>query len=145
MHLDLNSQFCPNPKCADYGVRSAGNITTSTTFGKQKIRLLRCKTCNKRFSERHHTVYAGLRLPEQTITDILLCLAEGMSIRACARVKGVSKDTVQGILERSCAHCQKILTQLLQDLNLRECQLDELWSFIKKRVFAPSARRLRAS
>jgi len=144
MELDLSKHFCPNPNCKDYGIRGTGNITTSTTFGKQCIRLLRCKTCNKRFSERHHTVYSGLRLEEQTITDILSCLAEGMSIRGCARIKGVSKDTVQRILERTRVHCQKVLIELLYDLNLTECQLDELWSFIKKRVF-PHPARSRAS
>lgn len=142
MKLDILNHFCPNPECNDHGIRGTGNITTSTTFGKQKIRLLRCKTCNKRFSERHNTVFFGLRLEEQTITDILFCLAEGVSIRSCARIKSVSKDTVQRILERSRTHCQKVLTELLSDLNLNECQLDELWSFIKKRVFVSRTSRM---
>jgi transposase-like protein len=135
LNLDLSHQSCPNPNCHDYGIQGSGNITTSTRFGKQNIRLLRCKTCNHRFSERHHTVFSGLRLEEQTITEILLCLAEGVSLRGCARIKGVDKDTVQRILERAGQHCEKVLKELLKDLNLTECQLDELWSFIKKRVF----------
>ena len=134
MELDLLQHFCPNPDCHDYGKKGLGNITTSTTFGKQQIQLLRCKTCNKRFSERHHTVFAGLHLDEKTVTEILLGLAEGLSIRACARVKGVNKDTVQRVLERARHHCIKVLHQLVKDLQLTECQLDELWSFIKKRV-----------
>lgn len=140
MQLDLSQHFCPNPQCQDYGVRSAGNITTSTTFGPQNIRLLRCKTCNHRFSERRHTVFFGLRLPEKDLVDILTCLAEGNSIRGCARIKGVSKDTVQRVLERAKSHCEKVLSELLRDLNLSECQLDELWSFIKKRVFTEAGR-----
>jgi transposase-like protein len=96
---------------------------------------LRCKTCHQRFSERHSTVFSGLHLDEQTITEILLGLAEGLSIRACARVKGVNKDTVQRVLERARQHCLKVLGELLRDLQLTECQMDELWSFIKKRVF----------
>jgi len=134
MELDLSQHFCPNPDCNDYGKKGLGNITTSTTFGKQQIQLLRCKTCNQRFSERHTTVFAGLRLDEKTVTEILLGLAEGLSIRACARVKGVNKDTVQRVLERARHHCIKALNQLLKDLQLTECQMDELWSFIKKRV-----------
>ena len=140
MNLDLSQHFCPNSECRDYGIRSAGNITTSTTFGPQAIRLLRCKTCNHRFSERHNTVFWGLRLPEKDIVDILTCLAEGNSIRGCARIKRVSKDTVQRVLERAKNHCEKVLTELLTDLNLSECQLDELWSFIKKRVFTEARR-----
>jgi transposase-like protein len=134
MELDLSQHFCPNPDCKDYGNKGLGNITTSTTFGKQQIQLLRCKTCNKRFSERHNTVFSGLRLDEKTVNEILLGLAEGLSIRACARVKGVNKDTVQRVLERARQHCIKVLNQLLKDLYLTECQMDELWSFIKKRV-----------
>lgn len=134
MELDLSHQFCPNPDCKDYGKKGLGNITTSTTFGEQHIQLLRCRTCNKRFSERHHTVFAGLRLDEKTVTEILLGLAEGLSIRACARVKGVNKDTVQRVLERARHHCIKVLTELVKDLHLTECQMDELWAFIKKRV-----------
>ncbi|HDP98804.1 MAG TPA: IS1 family transposase [bacterium] len=134
MELDLSQHFCPNPDCQDYGKKGLDNITTSTTFGKQKIQLLRCKTCNKRFSERHSTVFSGLHLDEKTVTEILLGLAEGLSIRACARVKGVNKDTVQRVLERARKHCLKVLNQLLKDLQLTECQLDELWTFIKKRI-----------
>jgi len=135
MELDFSQYFCPNPDCINYGKKGLGNITTSTTFGKQRIQLLRCKTCNKRFSERHSTVFSGLHLEEKTITEILLCLAEGLSIRSCARVKGVNKDTVQRVLERARQHCLRILSELLKDLHLTECQMDELWSFIKKRVF----------
>jgi transposase-like protein len=135
VELDLSQHFCPNPDCTDYGKKGLGNITTSTTFGKRPIQLLRCKTCHKRFSERHSTVFSGLHLDEQTITEILLGLAEGLSIRACARVKGVNKDTVQRVLERARQHCLKVLGELLRDLQLTECQMDELWSFIKKRVF----------
>jgi protein-arginine kinase activator protein McsA len=59
MELDLSQQFCPNPRLHRLWQKGLGNITTSTTFGKQHIQLLRCKTCNKRFSERHHTVLLG--------------------------------------------------------------------------------------
>ena len=134
MDFDLSKHFCPNSDCKHYGIKGAGNITTSTKFGKNDIQLLRCKTCNTRFSERNNTVFAGLRLDEKTITEILLCLAEGVSIRACARIKNVDKDTVQRILERARLHCEKVLNELLKDLNITECQLDELWSFVKKRV-----------
>lgn len=144
MKLDLSQQFCPNPDCEHYGIKGLGNVTTSGTFGKHNIQLLRCKTCNKRFSERHNTVFSGLHLDEKTITEILLCLAEGLSIRGCARVKGVNKDTVQRVLERARQHCKKVLSELLKDLHLTECQLDELWSFIKKSVF-PKRVRTRSS
>jgi len=59
--------------------------------------------------------------------------AEGNSIRATARIMGIDKDTVYRIFERASSHCQKVFSELLKDLHLEECQLDELWSFVKKR------------
>jgi len=70
------------------------------------------------------------------ITELFFrnCLrsAEGNSIRATARIMGIDKDTVYRIFERASTHCQKVLGELLNDLHLEECQLDELWSFVKK-------------
>jgi hypothetical protein len=37
------------------------------------------------------------------------------------------------ILEQAATHCQKVSECLLQNYHLEECQLDELWSFVKKR------------
>ena len=53
--IDLSIFFCPNQKCKDYGVRGHGNITISTRYGKGNTHLLRCKTCNQRFSENRNT------------------------------------------------------------------------------------------
>ena len=37
------------------------------------------------------------------------------------------------VFEHASSHCQKVFSELLKDLHLEECQLDELWSFVKKR------------
>ena len=131
--MGISHCFCPNKECEHYAKKGQSNIVCYDTYGKQKTKLLRCRTCKTRFSERRNTVFFGFHLDESTIEKVVRCLAEGNSIRATARIMGIDKDTVYRIFERASNHCQKVLTDLLKDLHLEECQLDELWSFVKKR------------
>jgi hypothetical protein len=54
-------------------------------------------------------------------------------VRATARLSGINKDTVNRVILRAGEHCELILSSLLRSLKLKETQLDELWSFVKKR------------
>lgn len=99
---------------------------------KNNVKILRCRTCKQRFSERHSTVFFGLHTQEKTVEKIFRSLAECNGIRTTARIIGVDKMTVQRIFNKAGKHCEKVLNQLMKDLHIEECQLDELWSFIKK-------------
>lgn len=79
------------------------------------------------------TTFAGFHTDEQTIYRVLKALAEGNGLRACARIFDIDKNTVALILEQAAAHCQRVSEHLIKDYHLEECQLDELWSFVKKR------------
>jgi len=136
--VELINYSCPNPKCKDYGIRGHGNITTSTRYGKQKTHLLRCKTCNQRFSENRYTIFMHSNYSRETIQRIILAVAECNSIRGTARILSLDKDGVNRIVLKAGEHCKEILGNLIQDLYLNECQLDELWTFIKKRKLFPT-------
>ena len=62
-------------------------------------------------------------------------LAEGVSIRATARLMECDKDTVCHWLPRVGRHCRHVLEYFFRDLHLtREaCQLDELWTSCTRR------------
>jgi len=45
----------------------------------------------------------------------------------------INKDTVNRVILRAGEHCEIVLSNLLSSLKLKEAQLDELWSFVKKR------------
>ena len=64
---------------------------------------------------------------------VVRCLAEGNSIGATARIMGIDKDPVYRVFDRASSHCHKVFNELLKGLHLGECQLDELWSSVKKR------------
>lgn len=136
--IDLTNQFCPNPKCKQYGIRGHGNITTSTRYGKNKTHLLRCRSCNQRFSENRNTVFMHSNYSRETIQRIILAVAECNSIRGTARILSIDKDGVNRIVLKAGEHCKQILEDLIRDLCLTECQLDELWTFVKKRKLFPT-------
>ncbi|MBW2662529.1 MAG: hypothetical protein JRD93_11200 [Deltaproteobacteria bacterium] len=135
---DLSNYFCPSPKCPDYEIREKGNITTSTRYGKNKTLLLRCRTCNHRFSENHGTIFMHSNYSKQEINRIILAIAESNSILGTAKILSFDKDAVNRIVLKAGEHCKKILGDLIRDLYLNECQLDELWTFVKKRNLFPT-------
>jgi transposase-like protein len=91
---DLSAFCCQNPQCPDYGRRGHGNLTVPMRYGPQGRRLLRCRTCKARFSERKGTPLFGSALPEDKVVAVLGHIAEGVGVRKTGRLVGVSKDTV---------------------------------------------------
>ena len=131
---DLATCFCPNTDCPDYGVRAHGNIAVRGKYGKEHNReLLYCRTCGTRFAASHASALFGLHLPSATIRAIIHHAAEGVGVRATARLLGLDKDTVNRVILRVGEHCATVLSSLLASLDLTEVQLDELWTFVKKR------------
>ena len=135
---EIDDAFCPNKECKDYGLQNHGNITVRGKYGKDKTKdLLYCRTCGQRFASTRATAFFGLHLSDEKIEQIIHHAAEGVGVRATARLLGINKDTVNRVVLRAGEHCEIILLSLLRSLKLKETQLDELWSFVKKRnVFA---------
>ena len=126
--------FCPNKNCMEFGVRNQGNIGKRGKYGKDKKRnLLYCRTCGTRFAATKATAFFGLHLSEDKICQIIHHAAEGVGVRATARLLGIDKDTVNRVILRAGEHCELVLSNLLRSLNMPEAQLDELWAFVKKR------------
>ena len=117
---ELEQCFCPNNKCKDYGLRGQGNIATRGKYGKDKNRdLLYCRTCGKRFAATQTSALFGLHLPAETIRQIIHHAAEGVGVRATARLLGLNKDTVNRVILRAGEHCARVLSSLLTSLNSR--------------------------
>ena len=91
---DLSHFCCQNSKCPDYGKRGYGNLTVPARYGPQQRRVLRCRTCKARFSERKGTPLFDSRLPEDKIVALLHHIAEGCGVRQTSRLIGVNKNTV---------------------------------------------------
>jgi transposase-like protein len=112
MH-ELNTFCCQNPTCPDYGKRGHGNLTLTARYGNDQRRLLRCKTCKARFSERKGTPLFDSRLPKAKAVSLLQHLAEGCGVRSTSRLTGVSKDTVVRYSRRAGDHAQQLHDELV--------------------------------
>jgi transposase-like protein len=91
---DLTAFCCQNPDCPDYGQRGKGNLTVPMRYGKEQRRLLRCKTCKARFSERKGTPLFDAHLSQDKVAAVLHHIAEGVGVRKTGRLVGVNKNTV---------------------------------------------------
>jgi hypothetical protein len=143
---EIEQCFCPNEQCKDYSLRGHGNIGIRAKYGKDKNRdLLYCRTCGKRFAASRASALFGLHLPAETIRQIIHHAAEGVGVRATARLLGLDKDTVNRVILRAGEHCARVLSGLLTSLQLTEAQLDELWTFVKKRNVLANPKNLKSS
>ena len=131
---DVDNAFCPNKDCKDYGLQNHGNIAIRGKYGKEKDKdLFYCRTCGQRFASTRATAFFGLHLSDEKIAQIIHHAAEGVGVRATARLLDINKDTVNRVILRAGEQCEIVLSNLLRSLKLNEAQLDELWAFVKKR------------
>jgi hypothetical protein len=92
---DLTRFCCQNAACAFHGRRDAGNLSVCDRYGThQQIRLLYCKACKARFSERKGTPLFYSGLPSEKALWVLQHLVEGNGVRQTERLVGVHRDTV---------------------------------------------------
>jgi hypothetical protein len=118
--------FCPNESCNDYGKRGLGNIVVYDRYGRENRKLLKCKTCNSKFSERRSTFFFGLHTEENKIREVILYLLDGKSFREAASMSGIDKDTVQRIWKKFVAYCEESMEALLKEFNIKLEDLIEL-------------------
>lgn len=117
--FNLSDFFCPNESCGDHGKRGLGNIVIYDRYGRNRRKLLKCKTCNSTFSERRTTFFFGLHTKESTIREVIQNLQEGMSFREAAIASGLDKDTVQRIWKRFLINCEESVESLLKEFNIK--------------------------
>ena len=94
MSEELARFCCQNPECPDHGKRGLGNLRVCFRYGPQQRRMLACRTCQTRFSERKGTPLFDSRLPDGQVVSVLDHVAEGCGVRKTSRLVGVNKDTV---------------------------------------------------
>lgn len=127
---------CPNPACCYYKLKSRGNVRAIATYATQsgKRRIFECTTCGEQFSETRETVFFDLRTDENTVMlalKLLLCKVELTSI---SFVLGVSESSVLAWLQRAAAKAEEINAHLLREVKVTQVQLDEMWSFVERKV-----------
>ena len=101
--------------------------------GHESNTIYRCLGCNRCFSGRRFTPYAGTNLEPGKIVDVLHSLCEGVSVRATERLLNVHRDTILSMLVMAGERSQAVLNRYVRDLRPRFVQADELWTFVWKK------------
>ena len=127
--MDWETLYCPNRHCRYYGVpfRQAMLVKNGSSHGHPQAW---CRACGGRTALTYGTAYFDLNVEPAIFELTIRALAEGNSIRSAARIVQIDKDTVCSWLSRAAHQCWKVTLYHWHKLHVRECQLDELWSFV---------------
>ena len=129
---DLTTLACVNSECQQFRQSGQGNLVIRKVYGRDRIRLLRCRTCCEEFSERRGSALFNTKLPEPKAEDVINHLDEGCSVRSTARLAKVCKATVARLLRVSGRHAERLHDEHVRDLRPMALEFDEQWSFVKK-------------
>ena len=73
------------------------------------------------------------QLSEDQQSAVIAALCEGVSIRATERLTGIHRDTVMRLGVKVGQGCNALHGRLMVNLNVSRVELDEVWSFVKKK------------
>jgi transposase-like protein len=98
--VDTSMHFCPRSDCDYRGWLGLGNLRANGPPSGGSWRQFHCTSCNGYFLEIHGTLLHGKQATVELIMRVLACLAEGLGIRATARVFEVAPNIVlSGLVE----------------------------------------------
>ena len=128
--VDTSTHFCPNPACAYRGWVGWGNLRANGHPSGGPWRQLYCTRCEGYFQETHGTPLHGKRVASEKLVWAAGALAEGLGIRAVARVFEVDPNTVLQWLVAAAEQLQAFSRHVLHDVRVRQVQLDEVFALL---------------
>ena len=131
--VDTSRHFCPHTDCDHRGWLGRGNLRANGHPNGGPWRQFHCTSCQGYFPEHHGTLFHGKQAAVELIVRVLACLAEGLGIRATARVFEVDANTVLSWLVEAAEHLRAFSASFLCDLHLEQPQLDEVYAVLRAR------------
>ena len=128
--IDTQQQFCPDQDCSYYGWTGRGNLRSNGHPGGKPWRQLQCVSCHGYFQQTHGTPFHGKRVSPDMLVWAIGALAEGLGIRAVARVFEVDPNTVLVWLVEVADHAAVFSRHFLHDVRVTQVQLDELFALL---------------
>jgi IS1 family transposase/transposase-like protein len=130
------NQPCPNKNCECFGRVNKGNISSIARYQTKsgKRRVFHCSCCGTSFSETRDTVFFDLRTPEEKVIMALKMILVRVNLSDISFVLGIKEETVLKWLDRASKKAEEINKVLLKDIEATEVQLDEMWSFVRRKI-----------
>src|SRR5215475_4732816 len=129
--VDTSRHFCPHTDCAYRGWRGLNNLRANGHPNGGRWRQCQCTACEGYFPENHGTIFHGKQAEVELIVRVLMGLAEGLGIRATARVFEVEANTVLHWLIEAAEHLRAFSAYFLCDMHVKQLQLDELYAVLR--------------
>jgi IS1 family transposase/transposase-like protein len=129
--VDTSMHFCPHPECDYRGWLGLNNLRANGHPSGGPWRQFHCLGCHGFFPEHHGTIFHGKQAAVELIVRVLACLAEGLGIRATARVFEVDANTVLQWLVEAAEQLRAFSHYVLCDLHVEQLQLDELYAVLR--------------
>jgi transposase-like protein len=105
---------CQNSQCSDYGQRDKSNLRVCFRYGPDKQRrMLACRTCQQRFSERKGTPLFHCKLADDKAISVLHHLQESCGVLQTSRLVGVNKNTVMRLAVVAGPHAEELHDELV--------------------------------
>jgi transposase-like protein len=131
--VDTSMHFCPHTACDYRGWLGLNNLRANGHPSGGPWRQFHCLGCHGFFPEHHGTIFHGKQAAVERIVRVLACLAEGLGIRATARVFEVDANTVLQWLVEAAEQLRAFSHYVLCDLHVEQLQLDELYAVLRDR------------
>jgi IS1 family transposase len=128
--VETSQHFCPHGGCRYRGWRGRGNLRANGHPNGGPWRQFQCTACEGYFPEHHGTIFHGKQVAVERIVHVLACLAEGLGIRATARVFEVAPNTVLHWLVEAAEQLQAFTSYFLCEVHVQQVQLDELYAVL---------------
>ncbi|HEV8716388.1 MAG TPA: hypothetical protein VGX03_26650 [Candidatus Binatia bacterium] len=128
--VDTSQHFCPHGGCRYRGWLGLGNLCANGHPSGGPWRQFHCTSCDSYFLETHGTIFHGKQAAVELIVRVLACLAEGLGIRATARVFEVAPNTVLHWLVEAAEQLHAFTSYFLCEVHVQQLQLDELYAVL---------------
>src|SRR6266436_5559930 len=128
--VDTSRHFCPHTGCDYRGWLGLGNLRANGHPSGGPWRQFQCTSCQGYFPEHHGTIFHGKQVAVELIVRVLACLAEGLGLRATARVFEVAPNTVLAWLVDAAEQLRAFSAYFLCEVHVTQLQLDELYAVL---------------
>jgi IS1 family transposase len=122
--------FCPHDGCRSRGWLELNNRRANGHPNGAPWRQLQCLSCLGYFPEHHGTIFHGKRVSPALLVWAVGALAEGLGLRAVARVFEVDPNTVLQWLVEVADQVTAFSRYFLHDVHVTQVQLDELFALL---------------
>ena len=117
---------CPNPACQQPHV-----VRNGTLSGHQRYH---CRACGAWFGATQGTPLYRLRTPVNEIAQALLIVMRRGSLRAAEEITGHKYETIGRWVRLAGQHAEALSAVLVHDLHLSTVEIDEFWSFVRRKT-----------